>query len=269
VAFANQVAVITGASSGIGRELARRLAADGCAVGVLARRQDRLEALAAEIRAAGGRAEYVVADVADRGQTLAAVGQLRDRLGPIDLLVANSGVGQPTEFEPPNGAVVDNMIRVNFLGVVYAIEAVLPDMLARGRGHVAAVSSLAAYKAFPGEAGYCASKSAVNAYLAGLRIQLRKRGIHVTTICPGFIETPMIANNHHPMPWKLSAEEAARRIAGALARRKKVYNFPWQTTLLVKAASWLPDWIISRVVGQHTEEKPGGALHEGARSEEK
>ncbi len=88
-------------------------------------------------------------------------------------MIANSGVGLPTELEPMNMDEVDNMIKVNYLGVVYAIEAVLPDMLRRGHGHLAAVSSLAAYKGMPGESGYCSSKAAVNVYLEGLRIQLR------------------------------------------------------------------------------------------------
>jgi short-subunit dehydrogenase len=248
MAFANQVAIITGASSGIGWELTRLLARQGCSVGVLARRRERLETLVAEIRAAGGQAAYAVADVAERTQVQTAIGQLREQLGPVDLLIANSGIGIPTTLEPMNGIEVDQMIRVNYLGVVYALEAVLPEMLRRGSGHVAAVSSLAAYKGLPGESGYCSSKAAVNTYMEGLRIQLRRRGIYVTTICPGFIKTPMTAVNEWPMPWLLSAEEAARRMVRALARRKKVFNFPWQTTLLMKATRWLPDWVLARTL---------------------
>lgn len=252
--FVNQVAIITGASSGIGWELAKQLARRGGKVGLLARRHDRLEALAHEIRTAGGTAASIAADVTDRAGTIAAIASLRQQLGPIDLLVANSGIGLPTLIEPMNGAEVDLMIRVNFLGVVYAFEAVLPEMLTRGTGHVAAVSSLAAYKAFPGESGYCASKAAVNVYLDGLRLPLRKRGIHVTTICPGFVETPMIERNTNAMPWKISAAEAARRILDALERRKAVFNFPWQTTLLVRASRWLPDWLFNRIVGPQLEQ---------------
>src|SRR5262249_28066740 len=144
---------------------------------------DRLEALASEIRAAGGDAAFVAADVSQRQTTVAAIHKLRDELGPIDLLVANSGIGLPTNLEPMNMDQVDNMIRVNYLGVVYAIEPVLPEMLQRGRGHLAAVSSLAAYKGLPGESGYCSSKAAVNVFMEGLRIQLRPRGITVSTIC--------------------------------------------------------------------------------------
>jgi short-subunit dehydrogenase len=248
MAFADQVAVITGASSGIGWELAKALAARRWRVGLLARRADRLEALGKEITAAGGVAAWAPADVADRAQTLAAVADLRGRLGPVDLLIANAGLGAPTQLEPMNVPQVEGMLRVNILGVVYSVEAVLPEMLQRGRGHLAAVSSLSAYKGLPGESAYCASKAAVNAYLEGLRIQLRGRNVHVTTICPGFIRTPMTEVFEFKPPWLMEADEAARRIVRALARRRKVYNFPWQTTLLVKATRWLPDWLIARVM---------------------
>ncbi|MCI0463454.1 MAG: SDR family NAD(P)-dependent oxidoreductase [Gemmataceae bacterium] len=248
MAFANQVAVITGASSGIGWALAKRLAAQGCRVGLLARRGDRLAALTSEIASAGGTAAWAVADVADRPQTLTAFAEVRGKLGPVDLLIANAGVGAPTQLEPMNVAEIESMFRVNVLGVVYSVEAVLPEMLQRGRGHLAAVSSLAAYKGLPGESAYCASKAAVNAYLEGLRIQLRSRNVPVTTICPGFVRTPMTDVFPFKPPWLMEVDEAARRIVKALARRRKVYNFPWQTALLMKMTRWLPDWLIGRVL---------------------
>jgi short-subunit dehydrogenase len=244
VSFANQVAIITGASSGIGWELAKTLATQHCAVGVLARRKERLETLVQEIHTAGGRAAFAVADVGDRAATVTAIHALRDQLGPVDLLIANSGVGVPTLLEPINIEEVERMFRVNVLGVVYAIEAVLPDMLQRGKGHLAAISSQAAFLGMPGESGYCASKAAVNSYMDGLRVQLRRRGIHVTTICPGFIATEMTAVNKFKMPWLMNADRAAKLIAKALARKKKVYSFPWQMNVLMSIATWLPDWAI-------------------------
>ncbi len=254
--FANQVAVVTGASSGIGWALAKELARAGAKVGLVARRREQLEKLAGEIVAAGGTAAVAAADVGDRQQVLAAVTGVREHLGPVDLLVANAGVGAPTLLDPVNVGDVEKMFRINVLGVVYAIEAVLPEMLRRGRGHLAAVSSLAAYKGLPGESAYCATKAAVNVYLEGLRIQLRDKGIAVTTICPGFVKTPMTAVNHFDMPWLLEADEAARRIVRALRRRPKVYNFPWQTTLMMKLTAWLPDWMVARSMQKYNEEPP-------------
>jgi len=246
--FANQVAVITGASSGIGWSLARVLAAEGCKVGLVARRMDRLSTLAAEISQAGGTAAFAPADVGDRQQTLQAIRTVREALGPVDLLIANAGVGKPTFLDPVNVADVEEMFRVNTLGVVYAIEAVLPEMLKRGQGHLSAVSSLAAYKGLPGESAYCASKAAVNSYLEGLRIQLRTKGIAVTTICPGFIRTPMTAGHEFHMPFLMESDEAARRIVGALRRRVKVYDFPYPMKVLMRLTALLPDWLIARYV---------------------
>jgi short-subunit dehydrogenase len=256
MAFANQVAVVTGASSGIGWSLARALAAEGCKLGLVARRREALERLAAEIGQAGGTAVAAPADVGDRRQTVDAIHGVAERLGPVDLLVANAGVGAPTLLEPFNVGDVEKMVRVNTLGVVYAIEAVLPDMLQRGRGHLAAVSSLGAYKGLPGESGYCASKAAVNTFMEGLRIQLRGKGVAVTTICPGFVRTPMTEVNDFPMPWVLEADEAARRIVRALRRRVKVYNFPWKTALLMKLTGWLPDWVMARAMHDYNENPP-------------
>jgi short-subunit dehydrogenase len=252
--FADQTAVITGASSGIGWELARLLAAGRCRVGLIARRVDRLEKLSEEIRQAGGTAAHAAADVGNREQVEAAVRKLREALGPIDLMIANAGVGRPTLCDPINMADIEEMIRVNLLGVVYSFATVMPDMLARRRGHLAAISSLAGYKGLPGESAYCASKAAVNTYLDGLRMHLRDWGITVTTICPGFIRTPMTADNPSPMPWLLEADDAARRIVRALSCRKKVCNFPWQMTLLTHLTRWLPDALLSWAMGDYNAE---------------
>lgn len=254
--FAGQVAIITGASSGIGRALARILAAERCQVGLIARRQEKLQSLAEEIAQAGGTAAFAAADVGERTQTVTAIRGLAAQLGPVDLLVVNAGVGMPTKLDPMNVRDIEEMFRVNTLGVVYAIEAALPEMLRRGRGHIAAVSSLAAYKGMPGESAYCASKAAVNSYMEGLRIQLRDKGIAVTTVCPGFVRTPMTAANEFHMPWLLEADEAARRIVRALRRRRKVYNFPWQTSVLMKLTRWVPDWVMAWSMHKYNENPP-------------
>jgi short-subunit dehydrogenase len=252
--LAGKVAVVTGASSGIGWALARELAAQGCKVGLTARREGPLAELADHIRAAGGTVAAAVADVARRDQIEAAVAALRDRLGPIDLMVANAGVGKPTLLDPVNVADIEDMFRVNTLGVVYSFAAVTPEMLARGSGHLVAVSSLAGYRGLPGESAYCASKAAVNVYLDGLRIHLRGTGVRVTTACPGFAKTPMTAANTFRMPGLLEADEAARRIVRAVRAGKKVYNFPWRVHLLVKLSRWVPDWLMNRVMGDYNEE---------------
>jgi short-subunit dehydrogenase len=148
------------------------------------------------------------------------------------------------------------MFKVNVFGLVYALEAVLPEMLRRKSGHIAAVSSLAAYKGLPGESAYCASKAAVNTYLEGLRIQLRDHNIHVTTICPGFVRTPMTSINNFKMPYLLEPDDAARRIVHALKERRKVFNFPWQMNVLMQLTRWLPDWVLAREMRTYNENPP-------------
>jgi short-subunit dehydrogenase len=254
--FANQVAIITGASSGIGWSLAKHLASQGCKVGLVARRRKNLVALTGEIAKAGGVAAYAPADVADHAALVEAIHTVASQLGPVDLLIANAGVGAPTTISPFNVPDIEKMIRVNLLGVIYSIEAVLPGMLERKKGQIAAVSSMAAYAGLPGESGYTSSKAAVNVFMDGLRIQLRGKGIAVTTICPGFVKTPMTDVNEFHMPWLLQADDTARRIVRALARKKKIFNFPWQMRVLMWITRRLPDWVVARAMAKYNEKPP-------------
>ena len=248
--FAGKVALITGASSGIGWALAKALAGEGCRVGLLARREEPLKALAAEI---GDTARFAVADVSNRQSLEAGVAAIRAALGPIDLAIANAGVGKPTRLDPVNVADVEEMFRVNVLGVVYTFAAVMPEMLARKTGRLVAISSLAGYSGLPGESAYCASKAAVNAYMDGLRVHLRGTGVFATTIRPGFVHTPMTAMNTFHMPGVMNADEAARRIVRAVKKGRKIYDFPLGLSLITKMSRWLPDWLINRVMGDYNE----------------
>ena len=245
---AGAVVIVTGASSGIGRALALRLGTLGYRVGLIARRRDLLESVATTIAAGGGSAAAAVADVGDRPALRAAVADVESRLGPAEILVANAGFGAPTWLDPLNIADVEATFRVNVLGVIYAIEAVLPGMLARRQGHLLAVSSLAGFKGLPGESAYCASKAAVNAYLEGLRIALRPRGVAVTTVCPGFVATSMTPMDS-ATPFLMSADAAAERIARLIARRRSgVARFPLPMALLTALIARLPDAIVARLV---------------------
>lgn len=243
------VAVVTGASSGIGRALALELACHGYRLGLVARRQATLEELAREIRAHGGMAHVSAADVGDRQALHSAVRNIESAIGPVEVMVANAGMGVPTRLDPINIAEVEETIRVNLLGVVYSVEAVLPGLLARRRGQIVAVSSMASFKGIPGESAYCASKAAINVFMEGLRIALRDTDISVVTVCPGFVDTPIVPMDT-PAPFMISAESAARRIARLIVRRKSgLVKFPWPMAVLMNLFTRLPDSLIARIVG--------------------
>jgi len=243
----SRVALVTGASSGIGAALARRLVRDGYALGLVARRESELRALQSEITSAGGCAAIAVADVSSRTEMTGAVQKIATELGPVDLFVGNAGIAGPTRISPLNIDDIDRIFAVNVHGLLYGIEAVLPEMLERKSGHIVGISSVAAYFTFPGESAYCASKAAVNSFLAGLRGQLAPRGISVTTICPGFIRTPLVKKNKFKMPFLMEADEAADRIARAIARRAGVYDFPWQTRMMVAMCNLLPASVLRKM----------------------
>ncbi len=169
------VTLITGASSGIGRHLARRLAAQGDAVALAARRIDLLESVAEEIRAEGGSAVAVVCDVMDRAQVAAALLRAETAFGPMERLICCAGGGEKTRVDGFSADHVQRVIALNVGGTANCIQAVLPGMLARGRGHIVTVGSLAAYRGLPGAAAYCAAKAALAALMEGLRVDLAPR----------------------------------------------------------------------------------------------
>ena len=244
------VALITGASVGIGAALARELARRGYAVGLVARRAELLQSLTAEIRAAGGRAAWAAADVTDQAQVIEATAKIAEELGPIDLLVANAGTGMAVKASTAPVEAWMKVLRLNVDGVIYSTGAVIPAMVARGSGHLAVVSSIAGYRGLPGNGAYSASKAAVTVFFEALRIDLGKHGIAVSTIHPGFIKTPLTDKNRFPMPFLMSAERAASRIADGLQAKRSEINFPWQMVLLLKLARLLPNWAYDRVLGR-------------------
>jgi short-subunit dehydrogenase len=249
--FSGQVVFITGASSGIGWALAREFARQGAKVGILARREERLRELCESIRAEGGTCEFAVADASDRLAVHAAFQSLKERLGPCTIAVANAGIGGGNSATNLNIPDAEKTIQTNLLGPMYAFEAVLPDMLSRGSGHLVGVSSVAAFKGLPTAAAYCASKAGLVAYLESIRISLRPKNIAVTTICPGFVRTEMTAKNKK-MIWVLEPEAAAKRMVRAIGGRKKVCSFPRRMRTLIGLLRWVPDWAMARAFREET-----------------
>ena len=223
-----KVIVITGASSGIGAALARQFARDEVILALVARRREALEAVAKSVEEAGGTAHVFPADMADRGAVSKCFDAIQSELGAVDTLIANAGIGDPTPASRYDAEVVDRIIQVNLLGVSYCIEAVLPQMVARQDGHIVGVGSLAGYRGLPGSAAYCASKAGLAALLESLR-RLRRYNVRVTTICPGFVKTPLTDRNRFPMPFLLELEDAAARMYQPSVGKIRSFRFlsPW------------------------------------------
>ncbi|MFT6161230.1 MAG: short-subunit dehydrogenase [Myxococcota bacterium] len=234
--------IITGASSGLGAGLAREFASRGYAVGVLARREPELKGVVKSIEKLGGKAAYRVGDVTDKDGLASAIASLETELGTCDLLIANAGGGEPMPVSAFNPDLISRMMRVNYDGTVNAIAAVLPAMMARGSGHIAATSSLASYRGLAPGGPYSAAKAAVSTLMESLSVELRPQGIAVTTIHPGFVRTPGTADNAHPMPFLMDLDDACRTMANGLAQRRREVNFPWTTASLMRAVRQLPRW---------------------------
>ena len=248
--WTNKVVMITGASSGIGRGIALEVASRGANVGLLARREDLLNEIVGEANKRGVKAAAAAADVRDVKAVREAADRFRKVLGPIDVLIANAGIGtsdHATRLTPEHAA---NVMGINVLGAVNSVAAVMPEMVERKQGRLVAISSLAAYRGLSKSAAYCASKAAMSSYFESLRIDLRHTGVGVTIIHPGFIKTDLTAGRHAKMPYLMELDDAVKKIVSAIEREKKSYAFPWKLATIVRATMLMPpamyDWIAER-----------------------
>ena len=220
------VVLITGAGSGIGRQLAFLLAQDGYAVSAVDLREEGLRSLADEMQKLQKQFAWCVADVTDAAGLQQAVRDLEAKQGPTDLLIANAGIGRETSGLSYCADDMNKIINVNLIGVSNSIAAVLPGMIERKRGHLVGISSIASYRGLPRMLAYCASKVGVNAILDGLRIELAPLGIHTTIICPGWVRTPLTDPLEGHLDHLMEPAAAAKEIAYAIRRKLPFYTFP-------------------------------------------
>ncbi len=230
VRWSDTVTLITGASSGIGEEMAVQLGAAGGRVALVARTASELDRVAARVTDAGGHALALPTDVTDAAAVRAATDAAVQHFGRLDLLVANAGVSMHAPFASYETLdVFETLMRVNYLGSVYAAHAALPHLRAT-RGRFVAVASLAALTGVPYRTGYSASKAAQALFFDALRVEVRPEGVSVTVAYPGFVATPIrrLGASGDPVPagvvWRRAAmpvDVCARRILHAAAERKR------------------------------------------------
>lgn len=240
--------VITGASSGIGKALALACAGADVHLGLLGRDGKRLDEVAAACRAAGAGVEVATIDVRDRAE-MAAWLERFDSVSPVDLLFANAGVMEGT---PPDGDIEAaqagyELMNINVLGTLNTVQPLLPRMMARRRGQIAIVSSLAGLIPLRDSPSYCASKAAVLSYGLSLRDLLGAGGIGVSVICPGYVTTPMSQKEIGDKPFEMPPDRAVAIILRGLERNKAVIAFPFWFAFATRVGALLPDWLRERV----------------------
>ena len=248
---------ITGASSGLGEALAREFAARGARIGLLARREQALKSLAASLPNPSLHAVYSV-DVNDHASLAAAATDFVHRAGGVDIVIANAGISYGTLTERAEDlAVFDAILRTNLMATVATFAPFIDTMKAQageGAGRqtptLVGIGSVAGIRGLPGAEAYSASKAAVISYCESLRVELRRYGIRVVTIAPGYIDTPMTRVNTYRMPFLMPAERFARKAAEVMLAGRSYCVIPWQ----MRGVSWLlrllPNWLYDRVMAR-------------------
>ena len=233
----NKVAWVTGANSGIGRDLVLRLARDGWTVAASARTMSSLQQLAAIIP---DRIRVFPVDVTEGRSVAATLSSIEETIGEIGLAVFGAGTYTRETAETFDAAVIREMVDLNLMGTVNCLESVLQRMLPRRRGHIAVMASVSGYTGLPGAAGYGATKAALINMCEALYPELNTKGIRLSLINPGFVDTPLTRKNDFPMPFLISASEAAEHIVKGLSRNKFEIVFPWKMALSMKLLRALP-----------------------------
>lgn len=239
---------ITGASSGIGAAMAKKFDAMGAQLGLVGRSQEKLDAVLSSMQNAQAHTTYAL-DVTDHAALFAAARDF-DGKAPVDIVLANAGIsiGVKTEYEEDLD-VLEKVYRTNVFAMAATFHPFIEPMSKRGGGQFAGIGSVGGIRGLPGSEAYCSSKAAVISYLESLRNDVRKYGISVTTICPGFVRTPLVAKNPYKMPFILEPEEFAERAVKAILDKDSYRVIPWQMAWVARLLKILPDsvfdWALS------------------------
>jgi len=241
--FNNKTVLITGASSGIGKAVGEKLLQINCNLILTARRNDIIENWVNKLENKKANILILKNDVINKSNVAQTFAKITEEFGNIDVAILNSGIGKNVTTQNFSLQIAEDIINTNFLGVVYWIEQLLPNMMKNKSGIIAPVSSLADNRGYSGSGFYCASKAALSIFAEGLSIDLAKFGIKVITIKPGFVKTPMTDQNKFKMPFMISAEKAAEKIIAGIKKEKNIIQFPFPTVLGAKIIGMLPNWV--------------------------
>jgi len=250
---ADGCAWVTGASSGIGRAVALALARDGWRVAVSARGGDGLVSLIQETAGLNGSVHPYPLDVTNPQDVAETYAAIRRDLGPVALSILNAGIYLPVEITGHvDPAPFAQSMHVNYMGVVHCLAPLLPDLIVRRRGHVVIVSSVTGYGGLPRAAAYGPTKAALINLAECLKFDLDRSGVRISIVSPGFVDTPATAGNPFPMPFLISADEAARRILQGLQEGRFEITFPRRFTYILKFLNMLPYRVYFFLVKQVT-----------------
>ncbi len=235
--------LITGASSGIGRELAKLYAKEGNELILLARREEKLQKLKSELSSAQN-VEIVVADVNEFG----ALQEKIKALSGVDIVILNAGISLGHSLDITPFEDFKKLYDVNLLSNHAILEILLPQFKAQKSGKIVFISSLASLISMPSSVAYSSSKRALNAYAEGVRYKYKNDGVKVINILPGFIKSEMTDKNSFKMPFLLNTDEGAKRIFDAIAKEKRFYAFPKRFYLIILFLNKLPQFLRDKIV---------------------
>lgn len=243
---------ITGAGKGIGRALALKMAADGWTVAASARTAPDLESLADEVASSNstGTIHAYPLDIVDVAANQDVLTQIEQDLGPLKLAVLNAGTHQPMAASEFSVKTVRHLVETNLMGTVNGLNALLPVFRDRQDGRIAVVSSVAGYRGLPTSAAYGATKAALINMVEAMKPELEREGVSLTLINPGFVETPLTDQNEFPMPFLVTAEEAASTIYRGLQAGKFEIVFPRPFAFLMKLLRHLPNRLLFSVTSR-------------------
>ena len=246
-------ALVTGATSGLGREAAVQLARRGWRVAVSGRRQEQLEATARAVTAAGSESLVLLGSVTEPAEVRAHYAAIKAAWGGLDYAVLNAGVGDMMDAKEFSAETVRWTFDANVLGVCRWMEAMIPDMLAQKSGVIAGVASLAGFRGLPKSGPYSASKAALITLLESTRVDLIGTGVSIVTVCPGFVRSEMTDRNKPgSMPFLMSTEDGVAAMLRGIDARKRVVHFPWQLSYISKylipaIPDFLYDWLAHKL----------------------